>query len=187
VKNSLGIALSGSCIAMLLCCMTARTAETTGPVAAAEAASSGSVMEIEWRDLLPETERAGASLAPPTAVHDYLLGESTPPPDQPMNFGINTGLADRIVRLPGFIVPLELDERGRVTELFLVPFFGACIHVPPPPPNQIVHVTMAAPLELGAMTAAYWITGRMSISTRKTRLGTSAYSMHEASSEEYDF
>jgi len=187
VKDSLGIALSGSCIAMLLCCMTVRTAETTGPVAAAEAASSGSVMEIEWRDLLPETERAGASLAPPTAVHDYLLGESTPPPDQPMNFGINTGLADRIVRLPGFIVPLELDERGRVTELFLVPFFGACIHVPPPPPNQIVHVTMAAPLELGAMTAAYWITGRMSISTRKTRLGTSAYSMHEASSEEYDF
>jgi hypothetical protein len=46
------------------------------------------------------------------------------------------------VRIPGYIVPLEADDQGRLTEFFLVPFLGACIHVPPPPPNQIVYVKL---------------------------------------------
>jgi hypothetical protein len=157
------------------------------PAAAPEAGAAGPAREIEWQDLLPAEERDTASLVPPTAVHDYLLGESTPPPGQADSSGINPDLADRVVRLPGFIVPLEIDRQGRVTELFLVPFYGACIHVPPPPPNQIVHVTMAEPLTLGSMTAAYWMTGQMRIATRHTRLGTAAYSMHAAHSEEYEF
>src|SRR5690606_18432104 len=45
------------------------------------------------------------------------------------------------VRIPGFMVPLE-DTETRVTEFLLVPYFGACIHTPPPPPNQMVHVMM---------------------------------------------
>ena len=44
------------------------------------------------------------------------------------------------VRIPGFIVPLEFNDDEDVTQFFLVPFFGACIHVPPPPPNQIILV-----------------------------------------------
>ena len=48
-----------------------------------------------------------------------------------------------VVRIPGFVVPLD-DEAELVSEFLLVPYFGACIHVPPPPPNQIVHVKMAA-------------------------------------------
>jgi hypothetical protein len=46
-----------------------------------------------------------------------------------------------VVRIPGFMVPLE-DTETRVTEFLLVPYFGACIHVPPPPPNQMAHVLM---------------------------------------------
>ncbi|MCI4661209.1 MAG: DUF3299 domain-containing protein [Neomegalonema sp.] len=43
------------------------------------------------------------------------------------------------VNLPGYIVPLDLNEEGTKTFL-MVPYIGACIHVPPPPPNQIVLV-----------------------------------------------
>ncbi|MBI2319708.1 MAG: DUF3299 domain-containing protein, partial [Betaproteobacteria bacterium] len=43
------------------------------------------------------------------------------------------------IRIPGFIVPLE-NSRGQITEFLLVPYFGACIHTPPPPSNQIIHV-----------------------------------------------
>jgi hypothetical protein len=50
------------------------------------------------------------------------------------------GLDGQNIRLPGYIVPLEVSEEGRTTEFLLVPYFGACIHVPPPPSNQIVHV-----------------------------------------------
>ncbi|MCW5966727.1 MAG: DUF3299 domain-containing protein, partial [Bryobacterales bacterium] len=51
-------------------------------------------------------------------------------------------LDKKLVRVPGFIVPLE-DSATEATEFLLVPYQGACIHVPPPPPNQIVHVMMA--------------------------------------------
>ncbi|WP_201266804.1 DUF3299 domain-containing protein, partial [Pseudomonas aeruginosa] len=49
-------------------------------------------------------------------------------------------LDGKAIRLGGYPVPLENDAKGRVTEFFLVPYPGACIHVPPPPPNQIVLV-----------------------------------------------
>lgn len=45
------------------------------------------------------------------------------------------------IHLPGYLLPLEMTE-SNVTEFLLVPYLGACIHVPPPPPNQIVHVTI---------------------------------------------
>ncbi len=46
---------------------------------------------------------------------------------------------DKMVKIPGFVVPIEM-QGDIVTEFFLVPYFGACIHVPPPPSNQIVYV-----------------------------------------------
>ena len=49
----------------------------------------------------------------------------------------------------------------QVTEFLLVPWVGACIHTPPPPPNQIVHVKSAKPFEIKGMFDAVWVTGRM--------------------------
>lgn len=157
------------------------------PGADAWSQAAAAALQLEWKDLLPPGERDKATLAPPTALHDYLLGEDSPAATQPMNFSVNETLDGRLVRIPGFIVPLEIDEEGRVTEMFLVPFFGACIHVPPPPPNQIVHVTLAKPLPIDSMDAAFWITGRLAVAKRKTRLGVSAYSVAGARVEEYRF
>jgi uncharacterized protein len=144
-------------------------------------------LQLEWKDLLPPEAHGQASLSAPVPLHDYLLGEDSPAALQPTDARVNAGLDGRIVRLPGFIVPLEIDAEGRVTEMFLVPFFGACIHVPPPAPNQIVYVILAAPLELGSMTDAYWVTGRLKASNRKTRLGSSAYEISNARTENYQF
>ena len=76
---------------------------------------------------------------------------------------------------------------GRVTEFFLVPYFGACIHVPPPPPNQMVYVVMKQGISLDSMYSAYWITGRMKAESRSTTLGAAAYTLTGTVAEEYKF
>lgn len=134
-------------------------------------------LNLTWRDLVPAAERAAYSQGPSAAYHDYLGGESGPAAEQPMAYTINAELNGRIVRMPGFIVPLDVTEGGKVTVFFLVPFFGACIHVPPPPPNQIVYVTFDEGIALNSMEEAYWITGQMSTTVSTTDLGVSAYSI----------
>ncbi|HZQ72561.1 MAG TPA: DUF3299 domain-containing protein [Burkholderiales bacterium] len=62
------------------------------------------------------------------------------------------------VRLPGFVVPLERVKED-VTEFLLVPYFGACIHVPPPPANQIIHVFPAKPVKNLRTMDAVWVIG----------------------------
>ena len=67
------------------------------------------------------------------------------------------------VRIPGYFLPLE-TSLTKVTEFLLVPYFGACIHVPPPPPNQIVHVKVAkdAGYQSSELFEAVWVTGVIS-------------------------
>jgi len=62
------------------------------------------------------------------------------------------------VRIPGFVVPLE-RQKDDVTEFLLVPYFGACIHVPPPPANQIIHVFPAKPVKNMHTMDAVWVIG----------------------------
>ncbi|MCC7200018.1 MAG: DUF3299 domain-containing protein [Gammaproteobacteria bacterium] len=144
--------------------------------------------ELDWIDLLPENERGSYDLAPPPPSHDYLSGESGGlAAQQRMNFNVNKALEGVEVKIPGFIVPLELDEKGLVTEFFLVPYFGACIHVPPPPANQMVFVVMNKGLSLDSMYAAYWITGKMGTKSKSTRLGAAAYTLTGTAVEEYKF
>jgi hypothetical protein len=74
-----------------------------------------------------------------------------------------------------------------VTEFFLVPYFGACIHVPPPPPNQMLYVTVQKGITLDSMYAAYWVTGRLSTKTKQTKLGAAAYTLAASNLEEYKY
>jgi uncharacterized protein len=108
---------------------------------------------------------------------------STPP----QSSGVNGKLAGQRLRLPGFIAPLEIDKEGRISEFFLVPYFGACIHVPPPPANQIVYVKMTKPLKIESLYDAYWITGKMLIENKTTSLGAAAYRLEAERAEIYDY
>ena len=60
-------------------------------------------------------------------------------------------LNGQYVKLPGYVVPLESDAGGLLSEFLLVPYYGACIHVPPPPSNQIVYVRLNKPYLLKSM------------------------------------
>ena len=82
----------------------------------------------------------------------------------------NTQLEGQQVKIPGYLLPLEF-EGEMVTEFFLVPYVGACIHVPPPPPNQIVHVTTPTPFPLdGGFYTAVWVNGVLRSENANTNL-----------------
>ena len=67
-----------------------------------------------------------------------------------------------VVRMPGYALPLESSDGG-ITEFLLVPYVGACIHVPPPPPNQMVFVKLADAYQVKSLYDPVWITGRMKV------------------------
>jgi hypothetical protein len=77
------------------------------------------------------------------------------------------------VRIPGFLVPIE--RRGMLIDQFLlVPYFGACIHTPPPPANQIIHVRSAQPVQGLAMDAV-WVSGELQTGRVDTAVGLAGY------------
>lgn len=87
------------------------------------------------------------------------------------------------LRLPGYVVPLDA-QGGATKEFLLVPYFGACVHSPPPPANQIVHVALRAPQRLRTMDAV-WASGTLSVGRRDSAMGTSGYSMAAHAVEPY--
>jgi len=82
---------------------------------------------------------------------------------------VNPLLNGQIVRLPGYLLPLEFSGK-QVSEFLLVPWVGACIHTPPPPPNQIVHVKPEKPVAMSGMFEAVWVTGQMTTGAIKKSL-----------------
>jgi uncharacterized protein len=134
------------------------------------------VLQVDWDTLLPPNSGGHAADLPPPPIHDYL-GESAPAVKQSGSAAVNPDLEGLTLRIPGFIVPLDENPEGLVTEFFLVPYYGACIHVPPPPPNQIVYIKPAKPIEVKDTFEAYWITGRMHVDVRHNPLAASSYSM----------
>ena len=96
-------------------------------------------------------------------------------------------LDGQFVKLPGFIVPLESDEGGLIDEFLLVPYFGACIHTPPPPPNQIVYVRLDKPHEVTEIWDPYWIIGTMSTKIYSGDFAETVYQMAGESLEKYEY
>jgi hypothetical protein len=88
------------------------------------------------------------------------------------------------VKLPGYIVPLE-EVKGDLTEFLLVPYLGACIHTPPPPANQIVHVKSSTPLKGLHSMDIVSISGMLKVSTVSSSMGVSGYAMDATLVERY--
>jgi hypothetical protein len=82
---------------------------------------------------------------------------------------VNVALDGKTIRLPGYLLPLEFSGK-RVTEFLLVPWVGACIHTPPPPPNQIVHVKAGKPFEMTGVFQPIWVTGHLAAKASKQSL-----------------
>lgn len=113
-------------------------------------------------------------------------GSGTPPgqeidhssPDRAKQFGssqVVETVDGRAVDLDGYVVPLGTNDAGLVDELLFVPFYGACIHVPPPPPNQIIHVTLATPIALGDLWDPYRLAGRLQVKRFDADIASASY------------
>ena len=89
------------------------------------------------------------------------------------------------IRIPGFIVPLEFDDEQNLTQFFLVPWFGACIHLPPPPPNQIILVNSDQGISNESLYTPFWISGILNTSLIENDLATAAYVMEMHAIEVY--
>ncbi|WP_260958077.1 DUF3299 domain-containing protein [Pseudomonas citri] len=138
--------------------------------------------DLAWTEMIP----AGAPPEVPnmTPLHDLskmsdaLSAESAPAARQDLpNAPVVKELDGLQVRLPGYIVPLEVSEEGRTTDFLLVPYFGACIHVPPPPSNQIVHVKSEVGVKLDELYQPYWVEGPMQVKPSTSELADAGYQM----------
>ncbi|MEM8691196.1 MAG: DUF3299 domain-containing protein [Pseudomonadota bacterium] len=136
-------------------------------------ARSATAREITWDDLIP-----------PGVPYAEIIGEGeidvindTWNPVYDANATkMNEALDGAYIRMPGYIIPLALGSDG-VTSFILVPYVGACIHVPPPPPNQLVIVDTKTPWPSNQLWDAVWVTGKMKTELQKTQIAQIGYSM----------
>jgi len=91
------------------------------------------------------------------------------------------------VRLPGYVVPLDFNASFEYDEFLLVPYFGACLHTPPPPPNQIVYVKSPEATKIANITEPVWIEGIMKTGQFGSDLGNSAYELTLSKLEPYEY
>ena len=152
-------------------------------------------LELQWHQLVPP--------APPRPPRSFLAGrgpvdlgklggpdDGTPAPSpQPegrwMSAPARTSatppsvvesLGGKRVHIGGYVVPLNFDST-RVTDFLLVPFVGACIHVPPPPANQIIYVKVEKGFDVQGTFDPVWVTGTLKVTPTFTGLADAGYSL----------
>ena len=141
--------------------------------------------EIKWDDLIPEGFDLYEEQSKIFAEYDLeKLQDGTPEADEALarvqaisnSAPIVDSLDGSIVKIPGFAVPLEYQES--VTRFLLVPYFGACIHTPPPPSNQIILVEPEKAVSLRSLAdGAIYVTGKIKVEKVNSEIATSGYTM----------
>ena len=157
--------------------------------------------EIEWTELMP-AEDLEALQNPPDYIMDIEEGSAE---DKVVNQGekptdmffddeyqrallsttVVSEMDGKAIRIPGFIVPLEFNDDKTVSQFFLVPFFGACIHVPPPPPNQVIHVTSSFGVKLENLYTPHWVSGVVNSVFIENEIASATYAMDAVDVEVY--
>jgi len=158
-------------------------------------------MTADWLDLLPEDDLNALS-NPPSYLDEIVDGSAQDQLSNTLKNELKNDEGDRYqqaltstqvksvvnnapIKIPAFIVPLEFDDKQNVTQFFMVPFFGACLHLPPPPPNQTIYVNYPKGLKLESLYDAYWISGIIKTSLVENDTAIAAYSMEMHAFELY--
>lgn len=150
------------------------------------AVADNTFREIDWDTLVPEDYQADAIL---DKYGDFSeLDDEDPRVKEIMQqleaafnaAPIVESLDGSKIKIPGFVVPLEGDGK-KVSEFLLVPYYGACIHVPPPPANQTVYVKVPrADAEIRNAFDTVWVTGTLSAKSFESDLATAGYQLEAA-------
>lgn len=130
-------------------------------------------IEIEWDDLIP-----------PGVPYSEIIGEGEMderndiwrPVFDTNATKLNPVLDGAYIKMPGYIIPFDVSHAG-VTSFILVPYVGACIHTPPPPPNQLVFVTTETPWPNDDLWEAVWVTGLMQHELQTTEIAATGYTL----------
>lgn len=142
-----------------------------------------SVREIDWLELMPAEDLKLLESMPEV---DHESDGPATLPDEIMTGRVVPEMDGVTGRIPGFVVPLKTTQDMRILEFFLVPYYGACIHVPPPPPNQIIHVKYKEGFTLEALYDPVWIEGTVEIQRTENDIASSSYSIVAENVEPYD-
>ncbi len=160
------------------------------PVQAA-ASTTPAYQEIKWEALVPTSWR------PDKAFKGLDLAKL--PDDDPRvekayaafmtewaKAPINKKMHGQRVKIPGYIVPLDWENSAELKEILLVPYFGACIHLPPPPANQIIYIKLQNPLKGYQSMDTIWVYGTILVEKNDAdSMGTSGYRMQVDKVERY--
>ncbi|MCG9785635.1 DUF3299 domain-containing protein [Vibrio mediterranei] len=138
------------------------------------------LLKLDWIDLIPEKEHNQFDAMGMPAI-DHSGGVM----EQSKLGSVRQELNGSMVKIPGFVIPLEGDE-DMVTEFLLVPYFGACIHVPPPPPNQIIYVKFKEGAPVHRLWDVIYVVGTLKTETINSELAETAYLIDGIRIEDYD-
>lgn len=139
------------------------------------------VLQLDWIDLIPEHERnLFDQQGMPMPDHN-----GAEPAKQQVLGSVRKELHGSYVKIPGFVIPLEGDDK-QVTEFLLVPYFGACIHVPPPPPNQIVYVKFPKGAPIQELWDVIYVIGELKTESLSHDLADTAYTIEGSEIAVYD-
>ena len=148
---------------------------------------------VDWADLIPP-EVLEILLNPPSYIAEIEDGSAEDQITSQMkntladqeedayrralaSTDVNPAMDGQKIRIPGFVVPLEFDEDQTISQFFLVPYFCACLHMPPPPPNQIILVDAPEGVQMSALYEPFWLEGEVSTVVTENDMAKSAYAM----------
>lgn len=175
--------------ALFLAACDTRTPQNPPQDAASSSASKTSattevpagVRTLEWDELMPADFDPNKALK---GLDASALTDSAPRAQEMMaklrklwdEAPVVEALDGLIVRLPGFVVPLQADSQGTY-QFLLVPYYGACIHVPPPPANQTVLVEAPKGTEIRRAFDTVWVIGKLSARRTETEMAKVGYTL----------
>ena len=155
----------------------------SGALAKPKTALAATPREITWDDLLP----VGVPYSEIIGEGELDEVNDTWNPIYDENATkLNESLNGSYIKMPGFMIPFDIGVKG-VTEFMLVPYTGACIHMPPPPANQLVMVNAKTPWPSDDLWNPVWVIGMMRMQLQSTDLGQTGYAIVADQMEVYEW
>ena len=169
------------------------------------------ITAISWEDLMPEGEdqkleelynqfyadletryqQSESTLMQSAKDQDISTliqeGSADDSMDQIGTFNVVEDLNGESVRIPGYVVPFNFSLTSEYDEFLLVPYFGACLHTPPPPPNQILYVKASPSAKVESIYDPVWLEGTLKTGEFMSELGNSAYELQLSKIEPYEY
>lgn len=168
--------------------------------------------EITWEDLMPEgedelletlyvefyeeferkmlqnsTSLADAASQEADVSSTIAEGSDADTMEQIGTFNVVKDLDGKKIRVPGYVVPFDFSADAKHKEFLLVPYFGACLHTPPPPPNQIILVKSETAATIDNLYDPVWLEGTLKTGEFMNDLGNSAYELNLSKLEPYEY